>query len=122
MRFVKVLVIFATGAVGQSIDPELAEHTALFEKKIYHAAPNVYSAVGYSLGNSIMIEGDSGIIVVDTLSSVEAARQVREEFRKITPKPVAAVIVTHFHPDHVHGIRAFLDSPGVEIYAQESLM
>ncbi len=120
MRF--LLALCTAAAFGQSIDPELAAHTALFERKIYRVAPNVYSAVGYSLGNSIMIEGDNGVIIVDTMSSVEAGRAVREEFRKITPKPVVAIILTHFHPDHVHGVRAFLDSPAVEIYAHESLM
>jgi alkyl sulfatase BDS1-like metallo-beta-lactamase superfamily hydrolase len=116
------VMLLAALTLAQSIDPELAQHTAQFERKIYHVASNVYSAVGYSLGNSIMIEGDTGIIIVDTMSSVEAGRAVREEFRKITPKPVVAIILTHFHPDHVHGIRAFMDSPNVEVYAQESLM
>ena len=109
-------------AAAQSIDPELARHTAHFEKKIYRVTDKVYSAVGYSLGNSLMIEGDAGVVIVDTVSSVESARQIREEFRKITTKPVVAVIYTHFHPDHVHGVRAFVDSPGVEIHAQESLL
>ena len=80
-----------TSALAQSIDPELAAHTAHFEKKIYRVTGNVYSAVGYSLGNSVMIEGDTGVVIVDTVSSVESARQIREEFRKITTKPVAAV-------------------------------
>jgi alkyl sulfatase BDS1-like metallo-beta-lactamase superfamily hydrolase len=115
-------LLIAGFASSQSIDPELERHTALFEKKIYHVTGNVWSAVGYSLGNSILIEGDRGVIIVDTLSSVEAARQVREDFRKITPKPVVAIVYTHFHPDHVHGVKAFMDSPDVAIYAQESLL
>jgi len=122
MAIWKTLTIFAGIAAAQSIDPELAQHTSLFEKKIYHVSANVYSAVGYSLGNAILIEGDSGVIIVDTTSSVEAARQIREEFRKITSKPVAAVIYTHFHPDHVHGVKAFVDASGIDIYAHESLM
>jgi alkyl sulfatase BDS1-like metallo-beta-lactamase superfamily hydrolase len=122
MTSAKLLALCASLAAAQSIDPELAQHTALFEKKIFRVAPNVYSAVGYSLANSILIEGDKGVIIVDTLSSVEAARQVREEFRKITQKPVVAVIYTHFHPDHVHGVKAFAETPEVEIYAHESLL
>ncbi len=120
-------MLFSALAAAQSIDPELAQHTALFEKKIFHVAGNVYSAVGYSLGNSIMIEGSDGVIIVDTLSSVEAAKQVREEFRKITPKPVVAVIYTHFHPDHTSGVKAFaspedMAAGRMAIYAQESLL
>ena len=62
----KLLPLLLTGAAivgAQSIDPELERHTALFEKKIYHVTDKVWSAVGYSLGNSILIEGDRGVIV-----------------------------------------------------------
>ena len=41
-------------AAAQSIAPELAAQNALFARKVYQVAPNVYSAVGYSLGNSIL--------------------------------------------------------------------
>lgn len=106
---------------AQMMQPELAQHTALFERKIYKVTPNVYSAVGYSLGNSVMIEGSDGIVIVDTLSSLEAGRAVMAEFRKITSKPVAAVIYTHFHPDHTSGGKAFADAT-TPIYAQDTLL
>jgi len=127
MASFRMLTLLSAVAAAQMIPPELAQHTALFEKRIYHVTGNVYSAVGYSLGNSIMIEGNDGVIIVDTLSSVEAAKQVREEFRKITQKPVVAVIYTHFHPDHTSGVKAFASSEDVAagrvaIYAQESLL
>lgn len=127
MASFRALLLLSSLAAAQSIQPELAQHTSLFEKKIYHVTGNIYSAVGYSLGNSIMIEGNDGVMIVDTLSSVEAAKQVREEFRKITPKPVVAVIYTHFHPDHTSGVKAFASTDDVTqgrvaIYAQESLM
>ena len=114
-------------AAAQSIDPELAQHTALFAKRVYRVTPNVYSAVGYSLANSILIEGDDGVIIVDTLSSVGAGREAMAEFRKFTAKPVVAVIYTHFHPDHTQGARAFTTADDVahgrvQIYAQETLM
>ena len=48
------------------------------------------------------------------------------EFRKITPKPMVAVIYTHFHPDHTTASKVWFPpktSPGPRaIYAQESLM
>src|SRR5271168_1796047 len=113
MKILPLLLLGAAIVPAQSIDPELERHTALFEKKIYHVTGNVWAAVGYSLGNSIMIEGDQGVIIVDTLSSVEAARQVREEFRKITPKPVVAIVYTHFHPDHTQGVKGFASSEDV---------
>lgn len=116
------LVALAAGVVSaQSIQPELAAHTATFAPKIYRVTPNVYSAVGYSLANSILIEGTDGVIIVDTLSSVEAGRVVMAQFRKITTKPVAAVIYTHFHPDHTSGVKAFAGA-GTPVYAQETLL
>src|ERR1700727_1914626 len=98
MKILALSLLLAGLGWPQSIDPELERHTALFEKKIYHVAGNVWAAVGYSLGNSILIEGDRGVIIVHSLSSIKAARQVREDFRKITPKPVVAIVYTHFHP------------------------
>ncbi len=65
--------------VEPSIHPELAEHTRHFEKKIYRIGDNVYSAVGWHLANTIVIEGDDGIIVVDTGEDIETARMVEKE-------------------------------------------
>ena len=81
----------------------LKEHTKHFERKIYKVADNVYSAVGFGLANSIMIEGDDGLIIVDTMESLQEARNVLGEFRKISNKPVKAIIYTHNHKDHIFG-------------------
>ena len=88
---------------------------------VHKVTEGVYSAVGYDLANSIMIEGDDGIIIVDTMSTYEDAKEVITEFRKITDKPVKAIIYTHGHLDHVHGTGAFLEEgEDIEIYAHES--
>ena len=46
------------------------------------------------------------------------------EFRKITDKPVKAIIYTHSHPDHINGAGAFAEegSKDLQIYAQSGLM
>jgi len=89
--------------------------------EVHKVTDGVYVAVGYDLANSIMIEGDDGIIIVDTLSTYESAKKVITEFRKITDKPVKAIIYTHGHLDHVHGTGAFLEEgEDIEIYAHES--
>jgi alkyl sulfatase BDS1-like metallo-beta-lactamase superfamily hydrolase len=88
---------------------------------VHKITDGVYSAVGFDLANSIMIEGDDGIIIIDTLSTYEKAKEVITEFRKITDKPVKAIIYTHGHLDHVHGTGAFLEEgEDIEIYAHES--
>lgn len=99
--------------IAVSIHPELAAHTQHFAQKLYKVADNVYSAVGWQLGNVVMIEAPEGLIIVDTGESVSASRQIMAEFRKITDKPVRAVVYTHFHPDHINGVKAFVSEEQV---------
>lgn len=124
--FFPIIAVHA-GTVPPSINPELAAHTRLFEKKIYKVADNVYSAVGWQLANIVMIEGNDGIIIVDTGDNTVLSRQILAEFRKITDKPIRAIIYTHFHPDHVMGAGAFttkknVDAGRVKIYAHDTLL
>jgi glyoxylase-like metal-dependent hydrolase (beta-lactamase superfamily II) len=65
-----------------------------------------------------MIEGSNGIVIIDTGIDVEIAKQVREEFRGITSKPVKAIIFTHGHGDHTGGAIAFKDSKDVAVWAR----
>jgi alkyl sulfatase BDS1-like metallo-beta-lactamase superfamily hydrolase len=114
-------------SVPVSIHPELKELTKHYEKKIYKFGDNAYSAVGFGLANSGMIEGDDGIVIFDANREVESAREILKEFRKITEKPIKAVIYSHFHPDHTGGIKGFIseddvNSGKVEIIAHETMM
>ena len=111
--------------VPVSINSELQEHTRLFERKIYKVGENVYCAVGYNLANIIMVEGDDGIVIVDTGMNLDQGQQVIADFRKITSKPVAGIIYTHHHIDHVQGTEAFVsvkDAGSLPIIAHETLM
>lgn len=62
-------------------------------------------AVGFALANSIMLEGPDGLVIVDTTESEDAAREIMQQFRNISSKPVKAIVYTHFHADHVRGAR-----------------
>lgn len=110
-----------------SINPELAAHTAHFNTKVYPIADNVWSAVGWNLANSVLIEAPEGLIIVDTGESAEQSRKVLAEFRKISDKPIKAIVYTHFHPDHINGVQGFVSeeqvrSGEVQIYAHDSLL
>jgi len=95
-------------------------HSVEFERKIHKICDKVYSAVGYGLANSIMIEGVDGLIIVDTLESNQAAEAVYAEFRKISAKPVKAIIYTHNHVDHVMGAKTFAGETHPDVYAHET--
>ncbi len=110
-----------------TVAPRLTEHSRKMVQRVYKVAENVYSAVGFGLANSTMIVGRDGVIIVDVMESVEAMQAVMEAFRRITDKPVRAVVYTHNHTDHTMGVRAAVREEDVragraEIYAHESMM
>ena len=67
-------------------------------------------------GNSVVVIGDDGVLVVDTGQFPVLARRMIADIRKVTDKPVRVVVNTHWHGDHLLGNaeyrRAF---PGVAI-------
>jgi alkyl sulfatase BDS1-like metallo-beta-lactamase superfamily hydrolase len=97
----------APGTVNPSLwrQSRLNMHHGLFE-----VVPGVYQVRGLDIANMTLIEGDSGVIVVDTLTSIEGARAALElYFEHRGRKPVAAVIFSHTHTDHWGGARGVLD-------------
>jgi len=98
----------------------LAAHSEEFKPELIKVTDGVYVAVGYGIANSILLEGTDGDIVVDTMESVESAQKVLAEFRKVSDKPVKAIVYTHSHPDHIGGAAVFAGQ-GVPIYAQEDV-
>lgn len=99
---------------------DLIAHSQEFERRVYRVTDGVHVAVGFGIANSILIEGDRGAIVVDAMGSVEAAREVRAAFEKITRKPIQALVYTHNHADHVFGARGFVPEGEVDVYAHET--
>jgi alkyl sulfatase BDS1-like metallo-beta-lactamase superfamily hydrolase len=107
-------------AAGTLAPDALREHSKEFDKGVVQVTDGVYVAIGYGLANSIMLEGTDGIIIVDTMETVEEGKEVLAAFREITDKPVKAIIYTHNHTDHVFGARAFAAPGDVPVYAHQS--
>ncbi len=110
-----------------TVNPRMTEHSKKMVQQVYKVTDNVYSAVGFGGANTVMIVGSDGIIIVDTMESVDAAKGALAEFRKITDKPVKAIIYTHNHTDHTMGVKAFTTEEDVKagkvaIYAHETMM
>lgn len=79
--------------------------------------PNVYWLEGGG-GNTGVIVGTNGVIIVDAKTTAAAGKMIIEEAAKITPKPITHVILTHSDGDHVNGLAAF--PTGLTIIAQEN--
>lgn len=95
----------------------LQAHTKEFAREVIEVTKGVHVAVGFGLANSIMIEGTDGLIIVDTMESIEEGRTVLAAFRKISGKPVKAIIYTHNHTDHIFGSAAFAEGATPEVFA-----
>ena len=79
--------------------------------------PNVYWVEGGG-GNSTVILGAYGVVVVDAKTTKAGGQELLDDIAKITPKPVTTVILTHSDGDHVNGLAAF--PTGVKVIAQEN--
>ena len=55
---------------------KLQAHSAEFTRDLIQITPNVTFAVGYGASNVTIIEGETSLIVVDTLESTGAAKQL----------------------------------------------
>lgn len=84
---------------------------------VKQVAPDVYWTQGGAGGNTGIIIGKTGVIVVDAKTTPESAKDVVAEIGKLTPKPVTQVILTHSDADHVNGLAAF--PAGVGVIAHE---
>jgi cyclase len=80
--------------------------------------PDVYWTQGGAGGNTGIIIGKDGVIVVDAKTTPASAKDMLAEIAKITPKPVTTVILTHSDGDHVNGLAAF--PAGLTIISQEN--
>jgi len=61
-------------------------------------------------GNTTVVIGDDGVLVVDTGHHPELSRRMTEEIRKLTAKPVKYILNTHWHNDHVSGNSIFAEA------------
>jgi glyoxylase-like metal-dependent hydrolase (beta-lactamase superfamily II) len=113
-------LLLAGGAAAQSAP-------ASVEMPVLQVAPRSYfvqgeAALGSSanqnfISNAGFVVTDDSVVVIDALGSPPLAEQLLREIRRITPKPVSHVLVTHYHADHVYGLQAF-KAAGASIVAQ----
>jgi len=111
---------------AETVPARLTGHARTMAQGVYQVAEDFYVAVGYGNANMTMVVGTDGVILIDSLETEEAARQALSDLRKVSDKPIKALIYSHSHPDHISGVRGFLDpseiKPGeVEVYAHERL-
>lgn len=118
------LVLFgATAGLAQeatSASQRLRNQGAQFQEQVVKVADKVHVAVGFSPANVSMIDGDEGLVIIDTGMSVDDGTRIMEEFRKLSDKPVKAIVFTHAHGDHTGGAAAFFGDERPQIWAHQN--
>ena len=67
------------------------------------------------LSNMTVVEGDTGVIVIDPLLTAETGAAGLGLYRKHRgDRPVTGVIYTHSHADHFGGVRGVVDQADVD--------
>jgi alkyl sulfatase BDS1-like metallo-beta-lactamase superfamily hydrolase len=95
---------------------------------LFRITDRVYQLRGLDIANMTIVEGDSGLIAIDTLLTAETAHAALELYYRHRPqKPVVAVIYSHSHADHFGGVKGIVDEADVQagrvkIYAPDGFM
>jgi glyoxylase-like metal-dependent hydrolase (beta-lactamase superfamily II) len=71
--------------------------------------------------NAYLVETESGVVAVDGLLTVSAAKEMRTALDGLG-KPLEAVLVTHSHPDHYAGLGELVAGYDVPIFAPQGVI
>jgi alkyl sulfatase BDS1-like metallo-beta-lactamase superfamily hydrolase len=96
-----------SNVVPDSVNPSLWRQAQLNAiHGLFKVGERIYQVRGFDISNMTIVEGDSSLIVIDPLLSVETARAALDLYYAYRPKkPVGTVIYSHGHADHFGGVK-----------------
>jgi alkyl sulfatase BDS1-like metallo-beta-lactamase superfamily hydrolase len=96
---------FVDGKPPATVKPSLWRHATLNKGVgLYKVRDGVHQLRGFDISNITLIDGKTGWIVVDALTSRESSAAAMAFARKhLGNKPVTALVFTHSHADHFGG-------------------
>ena len=97
---------FMDGAMPATVHPSLWRHAKLnAQAGLFKVTEGIYQLRGFDLANMTLIEGRTGWIVIDPLTSEESASAALAFAKQhLGDKAVSAVIFSHSHVDHFGGV------------------
>lgn len=117
--FMSILLPCSTLAAGEKYAPvsvpmelkKVSDHVYYVQGKAGVATDNE----GF-ISNAAAVITSEGIVVIDALGTPSLAHHFLQLLKKLSPKPVVKVIMTHYHADHIYGLQVFKEQ-GAEIIA-----
>lgn len=103
------------GEAPATVNPSLWRNATLLAKSgLFEVMPGIWQVRGFDLSNMTLIKGQTGWIIVDPLTTVEAAKAALALANaKLGVRPVVAVIYTHSHADHFGGVAGIVSAADV---------
>ena len=96
-------VTLPSGQIAHELHVEQSHRLA---RTFSEVCPGVWCFVGNGLSNQSFIDAPDGIIAIDTGESIEEMNEAIAELRKVSQRPIVAVMYTHFH--YVDGTKAVI--------------
>ena len=82
---------------------------------LFKVTERVYQVRGMDISNMPIVEGNTGLIIIDPLLATETAKAALALYLQHRPaKPVVAVIYSHSHLDHFGGVRGVVEEADVQ--------
>lgn len=103
------------GEIPGTVNPSLWRQAQLNNfHGLFKVTDHIYQVRSYDLANISFVEGATGYIVIDPLTSAETAKAALELlYQNVGKKPVVAVIYTHSHVDHWAGVKGVVSEEDV---------
>ena len=84
------------------------------EVKTWEVTPRIHTITGYGIANHTFVEGETGLIMIDTGQNLGAGLEALKMKGAFSDKPVVAIIYSHHH--YTRGTRAVVESyPDIDI-------
>ena len=129
LGILSMAIAFAGVQPAQAQTPSAGKATGIdpIVVKAIQVAPNTYFVQGVPemgskqnqnfISNAGFVVTPKGVVVIDALGSPVLAQKLIQEIRKVTKQKIVAVVLTHYHADHVYGLQEF-KRLGATVYAQ----
>jgi alkyl sulfatase BDS1-like metallo-beta-lactamase superfamily hydrolase len=120
---------FLDGDCPETVNPSLWRQGQLVSiHGLFEVAEGIYQVRGLDLSNMTIVEGETGILVIDPLISTECAAAALALYREHRgDRPVTGLLYTHSHVDHFGGARGVVSedditSGRVPVFAPEGFL
>lgn len=99
------------GEAPATVNPSLWRHMKLLRKHgLYKVSDGIWQVRGFDVSNMTVVQGQTGWILIDPLTTKEAAAAALELVnQQLGTRPVIGVIYSHSHADHYGGVRGVIE-------------